>query len=680
MKRTLHLFTLLFLVLFSTTLMGQVAKTQVVQVAATANGDGTITLKWPNDGYTGNYVVYHRDFIHANNAWKGPDATLAGTVTNWTDTLSAGLSREYRVLKVKNATTEALGYIYVGNKFKTQPTRGGIVLLIDSSYRIALKTEIATLTQDLLADGWFPTQIFVGRNEKVDAIKSKLDLHIKGLPKAPKALYLLGHVPVPYSGNFSTNGDRPPPDGHVEGVGNHTGAWPADVYYGTVNCFWGDENVDCTTGSEARHKNVPGDGKFDQSAPECPIVYEMGRVDLYNMDVFSTNDTQLTRDYLNRVHNYKFGKSQFRRRGLIDNNFGGLNLASTGYHNIPCFVGLDSFSDAVDYFTEQTAGSYLWSYGCGAGSYGSCSGIGTTNDFAANKGKFSNAFTMLAGSYFGDWDSKNNILRGALAGGSLASCWGGIPKWYVHHMGLGQNIGYGAKITQNNVNDYFNGAFNYSWNGVFIALMGDPTLNMLYVQPPTNLSAVESQGGTLLNWNRSGEKVDGYVVYRIDQKNQEYKEIATFCGLGTSTTTDTFYWDYCKPTIVNPSAGDYKYAVRAFKWETTGSGSYQNLSLASMANSKYTTANTDLLVLGYNLYPNPTTGLTTLGNLTAQQLISVDVFNALGQLIQSFEATADEAGQYTWRLPAGVSGILEVVITANEKRSSTKLIAIQSAE
>lgn len=287
---------------------------------------------------------------------------------------------------------------------------------------------------------------------------------------------------------------------------------------------------------------------------------------------------------------------------------------------------------------------------------------------------------MLAGSYFGDWDSKNNILRGALAGGSLASCWGGIPKWYLHHMGLGQNIGYGAKITQNNVNDYFNGAFNYSWNGVFIALMGDPTLNMLYVQPPTNLSAVESQGGTLLKWNRSGEKVDGYVVYRIDQKNQEYKEIATFCGLGTSTTTDTFYWDYCKPTIVNPSAGDYKYAVRAFKWETTGSGSYQNLSLASMANSKYTAANTDLPVLGYNLYPNPTNGLTTLGNLTAQQLISVDVFNALGQLIQSFEATADEAGQYTWRLPAGVSGILEVVITANEKRSSTKLIAIQSAE
>ena len=495
-------------------------------VAGVDNNEAApLALKWPNDGYTGNYVIHHRDFIHANNAWKGPDATLAGNITTWKDTLSKGLSREYRVLKVKNATTEALGYIYVGNQFKTPPTRGGIVVLVDSSYIVALKSEISTLGNDLMADGWFPSYVVIGRNEKVDAVKAKLEAHIKRLPKAPKALYILGHIPVPYSGNFSSNGDRPPPDGHVEGAGNHTGAWPADVYYGTVDCYWGDEIVNCTTGSEARHKNVPGDGKFDQSAPECPVVYEIGRVDLYSMDAFSKNDTLLTKEYLDRVHNYKLGKTTFRRRGLIDNNFTGLNLASTGYHNIPCFIGLDSFSDAVDYFTEQTAGSYLWSYGCGAGSYSSCSGIGTTNNFVANKGKFSNAFTILAGSYFGDWDSKNNLLRGALAGGSLASCWGGIPKWYLHHMGLGQNIGYGARITQNNINDYFNGSFNYSWNGVFIALMGDPTLNMLYVQPPSNLSAVESNGGTLLKWNKSGEKVDGYVVYRIDQKTQEYKEI-----------------------------------------------------------------------------------------------------------------------------------------------------------
>ncbi|MFN5695314.1 MAG: hypothetical protein ACK464_10720, partial [Bacteroidota bacterium] len=112
MSRTLHKFAGLIFGLFTSTLVGQIAKTQVVQVSATANSDGSITLKWPNDGYTGNYVIHHRDFIHANNAWKGPDATLAGNITTWKDTLSKGLSREYRVLKVKNATTEALGYIY----------------------------------------------------------------------------------------------------------------------------------------------------------------------------------------------------------------------------------------------------------------------------------------------------------------------------------------------------------------------------------------------------------------------------------------------------------------------------------------------------------------------------------------------------------------------------------------
>ncbi|MEK0439370.1 MAG: hypothetical protein RLZZ504_286 [Bacteroidota bacterium] len=677
MKRTLRVFAGVFFGLLITNLRGQIAKTQVVQVAATVNNDGTVTLKWPNDNYTGNYVIHHRDFIHANNSWKGPDATLLGSITSWTDTLSKGQSREYRVLKVKNATTEALGYIYVGNQFRPNPTRGGIVLLIDSSYIQSLKTEIATLGDDLLGDGWFPSYVVVGRNEKVDAVKTKLEAHIKRLPAPPKALYILGHVPVPYSGNFSTNGDRPPPDGHVEGVGNHTGAWPADVYYGTVNCYWGDDIVNCTTGADARHHNIPGDGKFDQSAPECPIAYEIGRADFYNMDAFSKNDTQLTREYLNRVHDYKLGKTQFRRRGLIDNNFTGLNLASTGYHNLPCFVGLDSFSDAVDYFTEQTAGSYLWSYGCGAGSYGSCSGIGTTNDFVANNGKFSNAFTMLAGSYFGDWDSKNNILRGALAGGSLASCWGGIPKWYLHHMGLGQNIGYGAKITQNNVNDYFNGAFNFSWNGVFIALMGDPTLNMLYVKPPSRLTATESNGGTLLKWNRSPEKVDGYVVYRIDQNTQEYKEIASFCGLGSAVTTDTTYFDYCKPTPLNPNAGNYKYAVRAFKWETTGSGSYQNLSLATTANTKYTLDLGDTPPVGAVLYPNPCKGSTVMSHLPVNAAIQVRIYNAVGQLMQSTVAMTDANGQYKLVLKSGSTGIFNVVVTTENFDFSGQFIVVE---
>jgi hypothetical protein len=243
-------------------------------------------------------------------------------------------------------------------------------------------------------------------------------------------------------------------------------------------------------------------------------------------------------------------------------------------------------------------------------------------------------------------------------------------------MGLGQNIGYGARITQNNVNDYFNGSFNYSWNGVFIALMGDPTLNMLYVQPPSNLSAVESNGGTLLKWNKSGEKVDGYVVYRIDQKTQEHKEIARYCGLGSSTTTDTFYWDYCKPTLLNPNAGEYKYAVRAFRWETTGSGSYQNLSLASMANSNYTANIGDLSRIGFTLFPNPTAGIVTASHLPANGQCQVVITNALGQIVQSVAGETDDLGSIRWKIAEGIHGVVQIGIVINNQQFSNKLIVL----
>ena len=649
LKLMKHTTTLLFLMFalfsFPNIASAQVAKTQVVQLSAIANSDGTITLKWPKETYAGNFKVYHRNFVHNNNVWSAVDATLAGTVNTWTDaTATAGTDREYLVTKVNGTTTEAFGYIYAGNKFIPKADKGGIILLIDSSYLKALSKEINTLYTDLYSSGYFPTIIFAGRKEKAEAVKTKIKAFVDKAVIRPKAIYIVGHVPVPYSGYFSSNGDRPPPDGHVEGSGNHTGAWPADLYYGELEGFWSDQTVNCTTAGDPRNYNIPNDGKFDQSTVDNPVELEVGRIDMFGMDQFSKNDTLLVKEYLNRVHNFRMGNLSFRRRGLIDNNFTGLNLASTGYQNIPCFVGLDSFSDAVDYFTEQNAGSYLWSYGCGAGSYNSCNGIGTTSDFVANKGKFNNAFTMMAGSFFGDWDSKNNLLRASLASGSLACCWGGIPKWYLHHMAMGVNIGYGAKITQNNANDYFNGNFNGAWNGVFIALMGDPTLTMLQVAPPSNLSIAENQGTTLLKWNASKEKVDGYAVYRIDESKQEWREISSYCPSSANTTTDTFYFDYCKSTPLGNNQGKYTYAVRAFRWETTGAGSYRNLSMGVVGQTITTDVNSinQTTILAY---PNPTHGEIVISGLKGSNRCDIRIVNISGQVLKSVSGSTSESGE-----------------------------------
>lgn len=87
-------------------------------------------------------------------------------------------------------------------------------------------------------------------------------------------LYLIGRVPVPYSGNEN-------PDGH----GDHKGAWPADCKYtfllltttnanlrirpafytSLIDNYWTDSVVNNPGASDPRNQNVPGDGKYDQT-------------------------------------------------------------------------------------------------------------------------------------------------------------------------------------------------------------------------------------------------------------------------------------------------------------------------------------------------------------------------------------------------------------------------------
>ena len=666
--KTTHYFKLfaviITLIMNQLELNAQIGKTQVVQLQATIVND-KITLKWPQESYSGKFIVYSRNFGELNYVKM---AEIAGANNSYTEASNIQ-SKEYLVSKISSTgSTDALGYIYAGNKFQVPLQKGGVVLLIDSSYIKALVNEINTLKQDLLNTGWNVHILYAGRNEKVTAVKSRLQKLIDAKTPRPKTLYILGHVPVPYSGYFSTNGDRPPPDGHVEGSGNHTGAWPADCYYGDFEGIWSDNSVNCTTGSSTRHHNVPKDGKFDQSIPPSPIELEIGRLDMFDMDAFSTNDTQLTREYLNRVHKFRMGEITFVKRALIDNNFTGLNLASTGYQNLPCFVGLDSVSDTKDYFSSQNSGSYLWSYGCGAGYYNSCSGIGTSNDFSANKGTFSNAFTMLAGSYFGDYDSKNNLMRSALAAGSFNVCWGGIPKWYLHHMAMGMHSGYGARLTINNDVDYFNGAFNGSWNGVFIELLGDPTLTMNHVKPPTNLTAQTSNGNVLLKWNKSMD-AESYNIYRIDTAKNTITLARTSCGT-SSNTPDTFFTDDC-----NWSSGKYTYAVAAVKLETTGAGTYLNQSMLVKAEVQHINGMELMNKNDISISPNPIDNHFVIRGLKSNSSVNVEVVNTNGQTIFVFEGQkSDSNGAITIDKKFNFNGLAIIKLQQNGQTLSFPMV------
>ncbi|OYU95814.1 MAG: hypothetical protein CFE21_11805 [Bacteroidetes bacterium B1(2017)] len=668
MKTKFLLILLTFLL--SITSYSQVAKNQVLQIQATANANGSIKLSWPPITYAGNYWIYKRLSQSTEDWGANPFATVAGSLFEYTDvSVSAGQAYEYRIIKVNGTTAEGFGYIYAGNKFSRNAAFTSILLLVDSSYQTPLASEISQLEADLYAESYVVKKLPVGRSEAVLVVKARILAAYNALTPKPEAIFLLGHIPVPYSGFYSANGDAPPPDGHVEGSGNHTGAWPADVYYGIIENVFTDNTVNCSTGTLARNHNIVGDGKFDQTKLPAAATLEVGRVDLSDLPAFGKSEIELTRDYLTRNHAWRTGKWKVTERGLIDNNFTTLNIASTGYANFAALVGPDKVVDDQDYFVAQRNGSYLWSYGCGAGSYVSCQGIGTTNSFVNDS--FENVFTILAGSFFGDWDIQNNLLRAPLASSSLASCMGGIPKWYLHHMGLGDRIGKGTKITQNNSNFYFSGNFNMSYNSMHIALMGDPTLRMRNLQPIEGFTASFENNSTKLTWNASADADVAYDVFKIDTVAHTYTKLNTSVISGTNFTD-----------VSNTQGLPYLYAVMPVKLEIGASGSYYNLGATTHTRIGQTSGLSDVrgAKIDLSYFPNPLNGAQELtlqlaGDL-GSDLINVELYNLEGQLVttSNFEPTSARSNILKMKNIPSQTGVYVLKVTCGNAVSFGKIL------
>src|SRR3954471_3783936 len=131
-------------------------------------------------------------------------------------------------------------------------------------------------------------------------------------------------------------------------------------------------------------------------------------------------------------------------------------------------------------------------------------------------------------------------------------------------MGLGLNIGYSARLSQNNSgSDLYRNQINSAAANVHVALLGDPTLRMHNVAPVSSLTA-SSSGGITLNWNASSDNVVGYHVYSAPNIAGPYTRLTSTPVTGNS---------YNHPS----GTASTVYMVRAIKLET-GSGTYYNPS------------------------------------------------------------------------------------------------------
>jgi hypothetical protein len=620
-KQLLSILIIIFLFSNSVLLAQTTSRDLTIPVyAAIQESPAKITLKWTAETNHNGYKIYRK--LKDGGSWGTAIGNLAATDSFFIDNnIVIGQVYDYYIYKFIGTKITAIGYLQTGIKIPETDQKGILILLVDKNYIPTLDDEIQQLEEDIIGDGWQIIRHNIDRNSKIPDIKAII-INDYNTNQNVKALFILGRIPVPYSGLFPyVVNVSAPPDGHPD----HTGAWPADCYYGDINGSWTDLDSNVAGGREA-NKNRVGDGKFDQTFLPSNNELQIGRVDLYNMPSFSSNDTLLIKSYLDKDHNFKIGKIASDPRGLIDDNFTGNSLASQAWKGFSAMFGPQNINSTADYFTEMRTNSYLWSCGTGGGSFNSCSGIGTSANFAQDS--LNTIFTMLSGSYFGDWDNQDNLLRAPLAsrGTTLVDFWGGIPSWFVHFMAMGEDIGYCTNFSQNNENTlFYNFNFNGSSNCVHMALMGDPTLRMHVVKPASALNATPISGNQKysLNWQGSNDNIIGYNIYRANKKYGKFTKINSTIVTGTSYTDNS------------PLAGKNAYMVRAVKLETSASGSYYNMSIGALDVNTINSINEPIMAkFDLNLYPNPNHGKFSISIKTLENDdLNCEVVNPLGEVI-----------------------------------------------
>ena len=551
---------LLFLCLPKNPVFSQTVQDATVALSATVNtGPVSITLNWPNPANSTLNIVRRtkgQGGIQWINVLNAPNSSL----TTFTDNnVVAGQTYEYLIERY--TTIYARGYAHVAVQAPVTHTRGKLLLFIDADLTGPLATELTRLRDDLAGDGWQIIEHITGTDATVQSVKNQIVADRAADPANVKAVFLLGKIPIPYSGNTNW-------DGHPD----HQGAWPADAYYGEVNGTWTDVSVDNSVPARAANVNVPGDGKFDQSILPSAVELQVGRVDFRRLTeaTFGTTTVELLRRYLDKDHNWRTGAYKVDNKALVDDNFyyfNGEAFAENGYRNAYPLVGAGNIVTG-DFFDNTNPQTYLMGYGCGGGWYSGAGGVGSSTNFGVDTVNI--VFSNLFGSYHGDWDYEADpFMPAALAsrGGILTCSWAGRPHYFYHELASGETIGYCVKETQNA--QYNNGFFNsFGESGAHVSLLGDPTLRAFVVDPPADVKATTDCGSVQLEWAASPDtSVTGYYVYRSLQRYGAYTLLTV------SPVTGTSFID------TNPIEDTLFYQVRAVKTQTSpGGGIFTNNS------------------------------------------------------------------------------------------------------
>ncbi len=493
----------------------------------------------------------------------GQTSTLPLTAAGYDDPgVPAGTMVEYRLAAspANTALPVMYGHCLAGREVPLAEDNGGLLLVVTEEMAAAAGREIQRLVDDATGEGWRVTQWVIPPAATVASVKAGISAAWQGGGRTLKSVLLIGHVPVPYSGLIY-------PDGHPE----HRGAWPCDGYYGDMDeALWKDVTVNFSA-ARAENTNVPGDGKFDASTFPSALELAVGRLDFSRLPAFAPlTEADLLRRYLEKNHAWRTGALAVEPRALVDDN---LPTFAEGFsaatRRAACALAGAGSVLPGDYLTPGPA--CVFGAGIGYGSYDSISGVAGTSQLPSATTRA--AFNLLMGSYSGDWDTTNNLIRAMTAapGASVAAWWSGRPNIPLFLMALGQTAG---ECTRRAMSP---GGTTYlapgaSACGVHLGLMGDPTLRLNSIAPVPQVSAVCCGGRALIEWQSSpAAGVAGYAVFRAEVSG------APFVRCHGGLLQAGLFVDVSCP---GPGC---RYMVRAVRLETTASGTWWNGSTGRIA-------------------------------------------------------------------------------------------------
>ena len=510
------------------------------------------------------------------------------TDATWTDhDVQYGGIYEYRLRDTDFDNTDFRRVtLTVGIDLQSIHFRGNVLLVTEAGMPQALGSDYQLFKSDLTGDGWNLIEIQAQRHHEtnwaqnaaeISRIRDEARAVFDAAPAYPNVMVILGHVPVPRSGLTAF-------DGHS----NHRGAWTADSYYGSFNdTFWTDESTRLDRVNPIL-ENLPNDKKWDTDHLPRIIEIPVGRIDFSNLHSFAESDfldledgqpwtleVALTRQYLQKNHRYRHGLTPVKQRISYFNGLGFLPLNNGEFQAVNLAASLFGLNDGHAVATrplyenvpvtfgyhEMRASPFGiqlgWEHGRASNTYNHY-----TWDLNQSQNEPSILFYMMFGSWFGDWNlTAENWLRGVLATPNYGLISVYYPNfWKLQKMALGAPFAV-AMLEMGDTTDIYREAPR------MLSIMGDPTLRLHTLRPPSNLIGRFANEQVTLEWEASPEEDTQYFVYR---KNP----VGGFQLLNSTPLDETSFIDE------NPSFVDPDYMIRAVKPQVSGSGSYNNLSQA----------------------------------------------------------------------------------------------------